>query len=188
MSTKVKGNAIICFYSWPAPGRFLYIFKTNFQHYRWPILVLVTVSCHQATRHNPNQCWPISMAPYDVTRPKWIKVFRKFVNIDFSYTRFIVDMVIYWLILKMILKRVRHKGVSAQVLSNEIPWSVEYGIKTISSQLYAYIWYKVDIVNKIAKYEQRMFHVSSSISRVGFWCTLSRKWRFSVGGVGLISC
>ena len=29
--------------------------------------------CHQATSHYLNKCWPRSMSPYGVTRPRWVK-------------------------------------------------------------------------------------------------------------------
>ena len=28
--------------------------------------------CRQATSHYLSQCWPISLSPYDVTRPQWV--------------------------------------------------------------------------------------------------------------------
>ena len=34
--------------------------------------VQVMVWCHQATSHYL-QCWPISLSPYDITRPQWVK-------------------------------------------------------------------------------------------------------------------
>ena len=36
-------------------------------------LVQVMAWCHEATSHYLSQCWPISMSPYDVTRPQWVK-------------------------------------------------------------------------------------------------------------------
>ena len=36
------------------------------------ILVQVMAWCHQATSHYMSQCWPISLSPYDVTRPQWV--------------------------------------------------------------------------------------------------------------------
>ena len=35
------------------------------------ILVQVMAWCRQATSHYLSQCWPRSLSPYDVTRPKW---------------------------------------------------------------------------------------------------------------------
>ena len=36
-----------------------------------PTLVQVMPWCRQATSHYPSQCWPRSMSPYGVSRPKW---------------------------------------------------------------------------------------------------------------------
>ena len=35
-------------------------------------LIQVMAWCRQATRHYLSQCWPRSMSPYGVTRPKWV--------------------------------------------------------------------------------------------------------------------
>ena len=35
-------------------------------------LVQVMAWCRQATSHYLNQCWPISLSPYGVTRPQWV--------------------------------------------------------------------------------------------------------------------
>ena len=35
-------------------------------------LVWVMAWCRQATSHCLSQCWPRSLSPYDVTRPKWV--------------------------------------------------------------------------------------------------------------------
>ena len=37
------------------------------------ILVQVMTWCCQATSHYLNQCWPRSLSPYGVIRPKWVK-------------------------------------------------------------------------------------------------------------------
>ena len=37
-------------------------------------LVQVMSWCRQATRHYLSQCWRISLSPYGVTRPQWIKL------------------------------------------------------------------------------------------------------------------
>ena len=34
-------------------------------------LVQVMAWCHQATSHYLSQCWPRSLSPYGVTRPRW---------------------------------------------------------------------------------------------------------------------
>ena len=39
-------------------------------------LVKVMVWCRQATSHYLNQCWPISLPPYGVTRPQWVNTLR----------------------------------------------------------------------------------------------------------------
>ena len=36
-------------------------------------LFQVMAWCHQATSHYLSQCWPISLLPYGVTRPQWVK-------------------------------------------------------------------------------------------------------------------
>ena len=36
-------------------------------------LVQVMAWCRQATSHYLSQCWPRSLSPYDVIRPKWVK-------------------------------------------------------------------------------------------------------------------
>ena len=36
-------------------------------------LVQVMAWCRQATSHYLSQCWPRSLLPYGVTRPKWVK-------------------------------------------------------------------------------------------------------------------
>ena len=41
-------------------------------YYDKSTLVQVMAWCHQATSHYLNQCWPISLPPYDVTRPQWV--------------------------------------------------------------------------------------------------------------------
>ena len=33
--------------------------------------------CRQATSHYLSQCWPISLSPYDVTRPQWANIIAK---------------------------------------------------------------------------------------------------------------
>ena len=38
-------------------------------------LVWVMVWCLQATSHYLNQCWPMSMSPYNITRPQWVNDF-----------------------------------------------------------------------------------------------------------------
>ena len=35
-------------------------------------LVQVMAWCHQATSHYLSQCWPRSLSPYGVTRPRWV--------------------------------------------------------------------------------------------------------------------
>ena len=35
-------------------------------------LILVMAWCRQATSHYLNQCWPRSMSPYGITRPRWV--------------------------------------------------------------------------------------------------------------------
>ena len=40
-------------------------------------LVQVMAWCHQATNHYLSQCWPISMSPYSVSRPQWVKIMLK---------------------------------------------------------------------------------------------------------------
>ena len=35
-------------------------------------LVQVMAWCHQATSHYRSQCWPRSLSPYGITRPKWV--------------------------------------------------------------------------------------------------------------------
>ena len=37
-------------------------------------LVQVMARCHQARSHYLSQCWPISVSPYDIIRPQWVKV------------------------------------------------------------------------------------------------------------------
>ena len=39
------------------------------------ILVQVMAWCRQATSHYLNQCWPWSLSPNNVSRPKWVKPF-----------------------------------------------------------------------------------------------------------------
>ena len=39
----------------------------------WLTLVQVIACCHQAPCHYLGQCWPRSMAPFDITRPQCIK-------------------------------------------------------------------------------------------------------------------
>ena len=39
-------------------------------------LVQVMAWCRQATSHYLSQCWPRSLSPYDVTRPKWLNEFK----------------------------------------------------------------------------------------------------------------
>ena len=47
-------------------------------------LVRVMVWCRQATSHYLNQCWPRSMSPYGITRPKWLpRKFNQNTNIFF---------------------------------------------------------------------------------------------------------
>ena len=38
------------------------------------IVVSLMAWCRQATRHYLNQCWPRSMLPYGIPRPKWVKL------------------------------------------------------------------------------------------------------------------
>ena len=33
--------------------------------------------CHQATSHYLSQCWPKSLSPYGITRPRWVKAPEK---------------------------------------------------------------------------------------------------------------
>ena len=37
------------------------------------MLVQVMAWCRQAASHYLSQCWPISVSPYNVTRPQWVK-------------------------------------------------------------------------------------------------------------------
>ena len=37
-------------------------------------LVQVMAWCRQATSHYLSQCWPRSLSPYGITRPKWVNV------------------------------------------------------------------------------------------------------------------
>ena len=88
-----------------APGRFqfhfsrlfrLVIFKLTLKNGGWGIsheialrwmsldltddkstLVQVMARCRQATSHYLSQCWPRSLLPYGVTRPQWVKFFKK---------------------------------------------------------------------------------------------------------------
>ena len=39
-----------------------------------PLLVQVMAWCRQATSHCLSQCWPRSLSPYGVIRPKWVKL------------------------------------------------------------------------------------------------------------------
>ena len=88
----------VCIINSLAPGRFqfnfrLVIFKLNLVNGGWGIsyeialrwmpldltvdkstLVQVMAWCHQATSHYLGQCWPRSMSPNGVTRPRWIKL------------------------------------------------------------------------------------------------------------------
>ena len=40
-------------------------------------LVQVMAWCRQATSHYLSQCWPRSLSPYGVTRPRWVKEFSR---------------------------------------------------------------------------------------------------------------
>ena len=44
-------------------------------------LVQVMAWCHQATSHYLSQCWPRSLSPYGVTRPQWVNIIYKFMQI-----------------------------------------------------------------------------------------------------------
>ena len=44
-------------------------------------LVQVMARCRQATSHYLSQCWPRSVASYGVTRPQWVKVYYRIVNL-----------------------------------------------------------------------------------------------------------
>ena len=39
----------------------------------WKPQVQVMAWCREATSHYLSQCWPISMSPYGITRPQWVK-------------------------------------------------------------------------------------------------------------------
>ena len=40
----------------------------------WTLVQFMTW-CLQATSYYPSQCWPISMSPYGITRPQWVRMF-----------------------------------------------------------------------------------------------------------------
>ena len=49
-------------------------------------LVQVMAWCRQATSHYLGQCWSISMSPYGVTKPQWVKI-----NHSWNYCSCIMD-------------------------------------------------------------------------------------------------
>ena len=49
-------------------------------------LVQVMAWCHQATSHYLSQCWPRSLSPYGVTRPKWVKSRHWLIWCRWNYT------------------------------------------------------------------------------------------------------
>ena len=65
-------------------------------------LVQVMAWCHQATSHYLSQCWPRSLSPYGVTRPKWINTLRHrqnshyFADNIFTYI-FLNETILFWL-------------------------------------------------------------------------------------------
>ena len=49
-------------------------------------LVQVMAWCRQATSHYLSQCWPRSLSPYGVTRPRWVKTIP--INYPHHYWQF----------------------------------------------------------------------------------------------------
>ena len=86
------------------------------------IIVLVMAWWRQATSHYLNKCWPSSIAPYGVTRTKWVNTLRPR-EIHFQYA---FDVTVYWHIhlpgLKMLRAEVELKAsVCNQTYFNVIP-------------------------------------------------------------------
>ena len=61
-------------------------------------LVQVMSWCRQATSHYLSQCWPSSMSPYDVTRPRWAKISNaiNIVSPDHNELTLKVDVLLLW--------------------------------------------------------------------------------------------
>ena len=55
------------------------------------MLVQVMAWCRQATSHYLNQCWPRSMSPYDVTKPRLINCLPR--DCDFQFSHVLVHRV-----------------------------------------------------------------------------------------------
>ena len=52
---------------------FKFLSKFPWSLFRGVQLTISPLLCHQLTCNYLNQCWPIPMAPYSMTRPQWVK-------------------------------------------------------------------------------------------------------------------
>ena len=68
-----------------------------------PVGLVDNLRAHQETRDYLIQCWPISVPPYDITRPQWVKSWNKifktklFILIDHQQTFPVRSLHIPWL-------------------------------------------------------------------------------------------